>query len=204
MTARRHVSRLVTFGPAAAIPAGAWSRLGEPGHWAGLAAGVVLGLAVIPAAIVLVIFLVPHSGAALVPRKRRKRYRNKLVSHGVSREHQKSSRIPDFLRQVTYAADRHKCVYCRCRFSVHELQVDHYVPWSQGGLTVPWNTLTLCAHCNRVKSNYWHGVFYRPVSDIYGDASLDNRPMAAAILARERRARLNPLRLTRAAWALGA
>jgi uncharacterized protein with PIN domain len=202
--ARQHVSRAITFGPAVALPVWGWDYLREPGHWAGLAVMTAAGLAVIPAAVVLVIFLLPHSGAALVSRERRKRYRHKLVSRGIPREQQRSSRIPDFLRRVTYAADRYRCVYCRLRFSVHELQVDHYVPWSQGGLTVPWNTLSLCSRCNRVKSNYWHGAFYRPVSGIYADSSLDNEAMAAEILAAERRHRLSPLRLTRAAWALGA
>ena len=191
---RQHVSRLITFGPAVVLPAWGWLRLHQPGSFAGLAVAAVLGLAVIPAAIVLVIFLIPHSGAALVPRSWRKRYRR---NHG-PRETQRSSRIPDLLRRVTFAADRHKCAYCRKRFSVHELQVDHYVPWSQGGLTTPWNTLTLCAPDNRVKSNFYPGVFYRPWP------GSDNERMAREIFRAERRARLNPLRLTRAAWALGA
>ncbi len=196
--ARQHVSRIVTFGPAAAIPAGAWAWLREPGSFAGLGAAVVLGLVLIPALIVLVIFLIPHSGAALVSRERRKRYRQKLVNSGIPREKQKSSRISEFLRRVTFAADRYKCTYCRQKIPVHFLQVDHYCPWSQGGSTTPWNVMSLCSYHNRVKSNYWPGVFYRPFP------GSDNERMAREIWAAERRHRLNPLRLTRAAWALGA
>jgi hypothetical protein len=140
----------------------------------------------------------------LVSRERRKRYRRKLIDRGVDREHQKSGRISDFQRRVTFAADRHRCAYCCRKFSVHELQADHYVPWSQGGPTVVWNLITLCTYHNRVKSNYWHGVFYRPVDGIYEDPSLNNVRMAAEILMRERWRRLDPRRLTRAAWALGA
>lgn len=197
--ARQHISRLVTFGPALALPAWAWSAWREPGSFTGLAVMLVLGLAVLPALIVLAIFLVPKSGAALVSRERRKRYRRKLINRGIPREQQRSSRISGFLRRVTYAADRYRCTGCRQKLGVHFLQVDHYCPWSQGGLTTVWNTMSLCAGCNRVKSNYWHGVFYRPL-----DAESDDIRRAAAILARERRHRYNLLRLTRAAWTLGA
>ncbi len=34
------------------------------------------------------------------------------------------------------------------------LQVDHIVPWSKGGRTVPGNLQTLCARCNVGKSNF--------------------------------------------------
>jgi hypothetical protein len=204
MAARQHVSRAVTFGPALALPAWAWADLREPGHWAGLALLVTLSLWIIPGMIVLAIFTVPRSPAMLARRKWRKRYRNWKIRRGIPREKQRSARISDFLRRVTYAADRHRCVYCRWKFRVHKLQVDHYVPWSQGGLTTVWNTLTLCAYHNRVKSNYWRGVFYRPVDGIYEDPSLNNIAMAHAILTRERWYRWNPMRLARAAWALGA
>lgn len=188
---RQAVSRAVTFGPGLALPAGSWDGLGRPGHLAGLALLALPGLVIIPAAIVLGLFLVPRSGAALVPRSWRRRYRH---ARG-PREYQRSARISPFLRRVIFAADRHRCVYCK---SWRDLQADHYLPWSQGGLTTVWNMMTLCRDCNLVKSNYWHGVFYRP-SDGYDDIG-----RAAAILACERRHRYNPLRLARAAWALGS
>jgi hypothetical protein len=194
MAARQHVSRAVTFGPALVLPAWAWTALREPWHWAGLALLVTLSLWIIPGMIVLAIFFVPHRGAALVPRSWRKRYRR----YRGPRDTQRSARIPESLRRVTFAADRHRCVYCRKRCLRGELQVDHYCPWSQGGSTTAWNVQSLCAYHNRVKSNYWPGGFYRPF-----DAHDDIR-LAAAILAAERRHRWNPLRLTRAAWALGA
>ena len=34
------------------------------------------------------------------------------------------------------------------------LQVDHIVPWSKGGRTVPGNLQTLCARCNVGKSDF--------------------------------------------------
>jgi hypothetical protein len=194
-SSRGAVSRAVTFGPALAVPAWGWGQLDRIGHLAGLAVMLVLGVAIIPAVIVLVIFLVPHGPGALAPRSWRKRYRHWRGP----REAQRSARISKFLRRVTYAADRHRCVYChRPPRPGIPLQVDHYLPWSQGGLTTPWNTLTLCRDCNLTKSNYWRGVFYRPVE------GHENIGLAAGILAAERRHRYNPLRLTRAAWALGA
>ena len=60
------------------------------------------------------------------------------------------------------------------------------------------NLVTLCRACNVTKSNYWPGVHYQPLE------GSDNLALAIAILAAERRHRFNPLRLTRAAWALGA
>jgi hypothetical protein len=201
-SSRGAVSRAVTFGPALAIPAWGWGQLGKIGHGAGLAVMMVLGLAIIPAVIVLVIFLVPRGGPALMPRKWRKRYRDRLIARGIPRQRQRSSRISKFQRWVTYAADRHTCAHCRKKLPEQMLNCDHYCPWSQGGLTVLWNLVTLCRDCNSTKSNYWPGVRYRPVE------GSDNLALAIAILASERRRRRNPLtaipRLTRAAWALGA
>lgn len=187
------VSRGITFGPAVAVPAWGWAQLGQPEHLAGLAVFLVLGLWLIPAAVVVLLFFGPRSLPALVPRQQRKKYR-----HRRPREEQRSSRISKFQRRVCYAADRYKCAYCRVRYSQGELNCDHYLPWSQGGLTVLLNLVTLCRACNVTKSNYWPGVHYRPVE------GSDNLALAIAILAAERRHRFNPLRLTRAAWALGA
>ena len=80
------------------------------------------------------------------------------------------------------------------------LQVDHIVPWSFGGLTVLWNTGTLCRDCNLLKLAYWKdrdGYEHNP------RGSRANIPLARAIVRKERRHRWNPLRWTRAAWALG-
>lgn len=184
---------MVTFGPAIAFPVWGWSQLGQPLHWAGLAVFFVLSLWLIPAAVVVLIFLGPRSLPALVPRKYRKKYR-----HRRPREEQRSARISQFQRRVCFAADRYKCAYCRRRYARGELNCDHYLPWSQGGLTVLLNLVTLCRGCNITKSNYWPGVHYRPVE------GSDNLALATAILAAERRHRFSPLRLTRAAWALGA
>ncbi len=52
--------------------------------------------------------------------------------------------------------DNFTCRICGRNLVLHpglELQVDHVVPWEQGGETVLDNLQTLCARCNRGKSN---------------------------------------------------
>jgi len=128
----------------------------------------------------------------LPPRRCRVWYRARYT-----RESQRSARIGARLRRRVLAADRHRCVSCHRR---DELQIEHVMPWSLGGLSWWWNLVTLCGDCNRVKSNYWRFrdgyVVYRAFEG-YGVPG-----RAAAILARERRARRNPLRWLRAAWAI--
>jgi 5-methylcytosine-specific restriction endonuclease McrA len=104
---RLAVSRVVTFGPALILPAWGWMRLHDPEHLAGLAVMMILGLWLIPAVIVLVIFLVPHSGPAMVRRKTRKRYRHWLTCHGIPRGQRRFWQLPNGLRYFLSA--RHWC-----------------------------------------------------------------------------------------------
>ena len=39
------------------------------------------------------------------------------------------------------------------RFAIEEMQADHITPWAKGGKTVAENCQTLCADCNRRKSD---------------------------------------------------
>lgn len=195
---RRHYrvprpGRIITFGPCLVLPAWGYAATGHVVHWE-VAAALFLGALLIwPALVVWVLFLVPAVPSLLVPRRWRIAHRRR---HG--RENCRSARIPEFLRSLVYAADRYSCVYCgRMARLPGDLNVDHFRPWSQGGLTTLGNLITLCAHHNRVKSNYWPGVFYRPLP------GADNRALAADILHRERMARLSLLRWARIAWALG-
>lgn len=107
--------------------------------------------------------------------------------------------IPARLRRAVYAADRHRCAFCGAR---GDLQVDHVKPWSWGGLSAIWNLMTLCGHCNRVKSNCWYrkdgSVCYRAFSDA------DNLALARQILELELNCRWHPGRWLRAGWSLAA
>lgn len=165
-----------------AVAAG-WAALG---HLAVLAALLALILVAGPAAVLL------------APRRWRKRYRHwehrPFFWAPYGREHARSAHISERLRRAVYAADRHQCVISNEDCS-GPVQVDHICPWSQGGRTSLFNTMSLCwFHNVPVKSNYWPGAFYRG----------ENRVLAAAVLAAEQRARWNPARWVRAALALAA
>lgn len=195
----RAVSRTVTFAPGLALPLWGWAQLGQPLHWAGLAALAAAGLVIWPFLAVAVLCFLPSAPLSVcTTRAQRKRYRHRLIDKGIPREKQRSQYISERLHRITYAADRYRCAYCRRRFTWSGLNGDHYCPWSQGGLTVFRNMVTLCGRCNRVKSNYWPGVHYRPIE------GSDNLALAIAILDAEKRRRRNPLRWVRAAWALAA
>lgn len=181
--------------PCACVAAGVlpWFRLHEPGHFMGLMACALLALLVLPTVLLLVAFGVPYFTAGLFPREWRAHYRQ-----GRERGDQVSAYIRAWLRRAVLAADRHRCVHCGSQV---RLQIDHVIPWSLGGLTALFNMMTLCGVCNRAKSNYFERrngtVCYNPFPGV------NRRDLAAAILASERRARLNPLRWTRAAHSLG-
>lgn len=64
------------------------------------------------------------------------------------------SQLSRSLRYDILKRDHFRCVLCGAssRDGV-KLHVDHIVPVSKGGRTVPENLLTLCEHCNIGKSD---------------------------------------------------
>lgn len=56
-----------------------------------------------------------------------------------------------FSRHNVYARDRDTCQYCARRFPRSELNLDHVVPRSQGGLSTWDNVVCSCHACNRRK-----------------------------------------------------
>jgi 5-methylcytosine-specific restriction endonuclease McrA len=56
-----------------------------------------------------------------------------------------------FSRFNIYARDQNRCQYCGRQFSRSELNLDHVVPRSQGGLSVWENVVCSCLRCNRLK-----------------------------------------------------
>ena len=56
-----------------------------------------------------------------------------------------------FSRFNVFARDKNKCQYCGRRFSRSELNLDHVIPRSQGGLSTWTNIVCSCLRCNRVK-----------------------------------------------------
>jgi hypothetical protein len=58
--------------------------------------------------------------------------------------------IPESLRNEIFERDGYKCVICG---STHNLQIDHFYPFSKGGKTEKSNLQTLCKTCNVKKGN---------------------------------------------------
>jgi 5-methylcytosine-specific restriction endonuclease McrA len=192
------VSRLVTFGPGPAAAGWAWVSLHDFGHLYGLG---VLTAAITWAWLLLVVTLVSageHPWALLVPAGWRQAWRRGWLWHR-ERDGQKAQDITGRQRRIIHAADRNQCVYCHrgYRHGV-VLHIDHYRPFRKGGVTMLRNLFTLCADHNLIKSDAWPDGRYHPIP------GYRNRKVALAILAAERRARYNPARLCRLAWALAA
>ncbi len=189
MTARRRAG-LAGTGAAAGIAG--WLADGELGRLPGLAASVAVAEFTVPVLIVAAWFGPGLLAGACIPREWRAGHRYR---HG--RQFCRSARITARIKRAVLAADRYRCVACGL---AGDLQIDHVMPWSCGGLSSLFNLMVLCGGCNRVKSNYWRWrdgrVTYRGV-----EGRADER-RAAVILAAERRARWNPLRWWRAAIAL--
>lgn len=169
-----------------------WLWSGQPYSWGPLL--VVWAFAIItwPLLWLASVAGVPAVVAACWPREWRMRWR---------KTHDRPA-IPAWIRRATEAADRHRCLFCWHLGTVNPvaLQWDHIRPWSCGGLTSVFNGATLCRQHNAIKSNYWPWPDGRVTYRYRADP--DRMAIAAAILAVERRARYNPLRWLRAAWAI--
>lgn len=76
--------------------------------------------------------------------------RKDWLGHAADEKAQQGSRtVPEGLRFKVFKRDGFACWYCGARRVA--LQVDHIVPWSQGGKTVMSNLRTACGPCNRGK-----------------------------------------------------
>jgi hypothetical protein len=200
---RYALSRGLTFMPGAMLPLAAWGYLSEPYHWAGLGVMLAAGLFIIPVLVIWVLFCLPALVmGGFVPRSWRVSHRER---HG--RENCKSSYITSGLRRTVEAADRNRCLYCgitrwEAAAAGMQMHVDHWMPWIAGGRTTFVNCSLLCGQHNEIKSCYWRErsgrVWYHR-----GSRTPQRLAMAAQISRTIRWRRWNPLRLWRAAWALG-
>ena len=111
--------------------------------------------------------------------------------------------MPARLHRMVLRADRYRCVSCGFQGARAKrntgVQADHVFPFAHGGLTSPWNLVTLCGRCNKVKSDYWPWPRGHPSYHAWD--GFDNIQQAAAILAREQARRWGPVRWLRMAWA---
>ena len=56
-----------------------------------------------------------------------------------------------FSRHNIFARDKNTCQYCGKRFAASDLNLDHVVPRSKGGITSWENVVCSCHRCNRLK-----------------------------------------------------
>lgn len=59
-----------------------------------------------------------------------------------------------FSRHNIYLRDKNTCQYCGCSLARKELNLDHVVPRSCGGMTTWTNVVTSCIECNRRKGGH--------------------------------------------------
>lgn len=71
-----------------------------------------------------------------------------------------TTRIPPALRAAVAERARYRCSYCRTAETVTGslFTVDHVIPESLGGRTVPDNLCLACWECNRLKRNWVSGL----------------------------------------------
>ena len=62
-----------------------------------------------------------------------------------------------FSRHNIYMRDGNRCQYCGKRFATSDLNLDHVVPRSKGGITSWENVVCSCHRCNRLKGGLTPG-----------------------------------------------
>lgn len=55
-------------------------------------------------------------------------------------------------KREAYERQKGKCVKCKKRFEIEEMEADHIKPWHEGGKTISENCQMLCKQDNRIKS----------------------------------------------------
>ena len=58
----------------------------------------------------------------------------------------------DKQKREAYEKQKGKCVKCKKRFEIEEMEADHITPWREGGKTISKNCQMLCKEDNRTKS----------------------------------------------------
>jgi len=206
--------RVTVAAPSLGVPAAGWAYLGQPLHAAGLALMLAAGAVLIPPLLLAAVLARHMPLSVLTTREWRRRYRHWRTATPLwwmrrDRAHQRSADIPPWVQRLVKAADR-RCVARQlggCAGAPHGrwfYEDDHCVPWIAGGITWLPNLYLTCHFHNQTKSNWNRDrrghVHYRPSS--YG--GVNDRTLARRVYECERRARRNPARYVRAAWALGA
>ena len=56
-------------------------------------------------------------------------------------------------RVYVLTRDRYRCAYCRCRVTMRSANIDHVLPYRDGGPTTVANLVACCRRCNKLKGN---------------------------------------------------
>lgn len=113
---------------------------------------------------------VVDSYAAVVPRTQNDLRSQKLCDNKNNAQNvlliKQRKTIPLEIRRQVYARAQHRCEYVgtngnRCG-SQHQLEVDHIVPWSQGGSDQLNNLQALCRPHNCYRTRETHGFWFKP------------------------------------------
>ncbi len=91
-----------------------------------------------------------------VSKPKQKRVVKAIISNSTSikTKHKKTSRyISKSTRVSVFHRDKYKCVFCGHSSQQVALQIDHIIPFSQGGSNQIDNLQTLCVDCNQGKSD---------------------------------------------------
>ena len=59
----------------------------------------------------------------------------------------------DAMKQKAYEKQKGKCLMCKSKFEISDMQADHITPWTEGGKTTEDNCQMLCKLDNQRKSN---------------------------------------------------
>jgi len=58
----------------------------------------------------------------------------------------------DKMKREAYEKQKGKCIKCKKRYEIEEMEADHITPWHEGGRTISKNCQMLCKEDNRTKS----------------------------------------------------
>ena len=84
------------------------------------------------------------AGASLIPKLRRKVFKNAEPGHG---------RVSPHARKLLYEEQQGICNGCENHYLFKDVTLDHIVPRSKGGTNKIENLQLLCHHCNSSKGN---------------------------------------------------